>query len=174
MGMIDADYGWSVYGMLGMHVWMGEPQEATFSTGGITTVDMHLTVAECLIRSGDLSGAKTVLERIRQNRILTDRYTPSPASSRAEMIALLKQLSRSENFFSFKDFINLKRWNTDPDFAETLVRNISWTVQTTPPTPPFTGPIESRTYTLSPNSPLWIYPFPQNATSHNPNLTQNF
>ncbi len=30
------------------------------------------------------------------------------------------------------------------------------------------------TYTLSPQSPLWVQPFPANATRYNPTLTQNF
>lgn len=153
------DFGNSIFGMPGEKaVWslVGAIQSEV-SGAGLTSVDMRLAEAECLMRNNDLGGAKQKLEDIRKMRIITSRYTASPASSRAELFALLKQLSRSENFNTFKDMIDLKRWNTEPEFAANLRRTIL-----------------GDTYTLTPQSPLWIYPFPQNATNFNTNLTQNY
>jgi hypothetical protein len=70
---------------------------------------------------------------------------------------LLKQLSRAENFMIWRDFFNLKRWNTYPEFRAPLERTILGT-----------------TRTLRWDSPLWIFPFPQTATNFNLGLKQNF
>lgn len=152
------DYGGSYHGMPGEKaVWTLSGTMSEVSGAGLTSVDMRLTEAECLMRSGNLGGAKEKLEEIRRRRIITNQYTASPAASKAEIFALLKQLSRSENFNTMKDMIDLKRWNTEPEFAANLYRTIL-----------------GETYTLRPQSPLWIYPFPQNATIFNPKLTQNY
>lgn len=151
------DYGGSYHGMPGEKaVWTLSGTMSEVSGAGLTSVDMHLVEAECLMHS-DLPAAKAKLEQIRQKRIITGRYTPSPASSKAEVFALLKQLARSENWSTMKDFIDLKRWNTYPEFAADLHRTILGT-----------------TYTLTPESPLWIWPFPQTATNFNTGLSQNY
>jgi tetratricopeptide (TPR) repeat protein len=152
------DPGGSYFGMPGEKaVWYLQDGTSETSGAGLTSVDMRLAEAECLMRADDLIGAKEKLENIRKMRIITSRYAVSPATTKAEIFALLKQLYRSENFNTFKDLIDLKRWNTEPEFAANLRRTILGT-----------------TYTLTPQSPLWIYPFPQNATSFNPQLTQNY
>lgn len=152
------DYGGSYHGMPGEKaVWTLSGTMSEVSGAGLTSVDMRLAEAECLMRANDLGGAKQKMEDIRKMRIITSRYTASPAATKAELFVLLKQLSRSENFNTFKDMIDLKRWNTEPEFAANLRRTIL-----------------GETYTLTPQSPLWIYPFPQNATTFNPQLTQNY
>ncbi|MNY15648.1 SusD family protein [compost metagenome] len=152
------DYGGAYFGMPGEKaIWNLGSTQSEVSGAGLTSVDMRLAEAECLMRSNDLGGAKQKLEDIRRKRIITNRYAASPASSKAEIFALLKQLSRSENFNTMKDMIDLKRWNSEPEFAANLYRTIL-----------------GQTYTLRPQSPLWIYPFPQNATTFNHQLTQNY
>ena len=49
------------------------------------------------------------------------------------------------------------RWNTEDAYKETLRKNLL-----------------GQEFELRPDSPLWIFPFPQNATNYNPNLTQNY
>lgn len=152
------DYGGSYHGMPGEKaVWTLGGTMSEVSGAGLTSVDMRLAEAECLLRKDLLGEAKQKMEDIRRMRIITSRYTASSAASKAELFALLKQLYRSENLNTMKDLIDLKRWNTEPEFAATLRRTIL-----------------GVTYTLTPQSPLWIYPFPQNATSFNPQLTQNY
>jgi tetratricopeptide (TPR) repeat protein len=150
-------FGAMLSGIPGLRLWMSDSESASFSAVGITSVDMRLTEAECLMRAGNLAEAKEKLEYIRTHRIVTDRYTPSLASTKAEIFALLKQLSRCDNFQTYRDFIDLKRWNTEPEFAATLTKTLLGEI-----------------YTLTPQSPLWIYPFPQSATNYNSNLTQNY
>ncbi|MDR1719790.1 MAG: RagB/SusD family nutrient uptake outer membrane protein [Dysgonamonadaceae bacterium] len=135
------------------------------SGGGLTTVDMYLTKAECLIRSGKIAEAMAILNDIRTYRIDPAVYAPLTATNTADAFAALKRLSRTENFYGCKNFINLKRWNTEDAYKDTLTKTISWTAASGP---------ASYTYTLRPESPLWIFPFPQNATSFNPNLEQNY
>jgi hypothetical protein len=60
--------------------------------------------------------------------------------------------------WTVKNYINIKRWNAE---------NNEWT-ETEKKT------VVGKEYTLSPNSPLWIWAFPANATSVNSNLTQNY
>lgn len=154
----SGDPGSSYFGMPGEKaIWMRSNPATEVSGAGLTSVDMRLVEAECLLHTNKLADAKAKLEEIRKKRILTDRYTPSPAASKMEVFGLLKQLARSENFNTMKDLIDLKRWNSYPEFAASLHRTIL-----------------GKTYTLMPESPLWIYPFPQNATTFNSQLTQNY
>lgn len=145
-----------IYGVPGLTMW--DNNEYYMTTGGLTTVDMHLTRAECLIRSNkgdDLQQAMKIINTIREKRI--DPYTPQSAADPATAFKYLKQLSRTENWFSYRNFVNLKRWNTEDAYKETLHKNL-----------------QGHEFELRPDSPLWIFPFPQNATNYNPNLTQNY
>ena len=139
-----------------------------YSGCGLTTVDMYLIQAECKIRSGrmdDLHEAVNILNKIREYRIIPEQYTPLEASSKAAAFNILKNISRTENFYTCKNYINLKRWNKDDEYKTTLQKTITYTLK---------GKTESFSYSLQPDSPLWIFPFPQNATTFNPNLTQNY
>ena len=146
-----------------------------YSPLGLTTVDMYLTQAECYIREGKVTEAMELLNKIRENRIVEGQYTEKTAASAEEAFAIMKNISRTENFATLKNFINLKRWNTEPAYQETLTKTIEWDVNIyndegkvidTEP--------HSWSGELAPDSPLWIFPFPQNATTFNPNLTQNY
>jgi tetratricopeptide (TPR) repeat protein len=153
------DMGAGTFGMPGEKaVWTSTGTVTEFSNAGLTTVDMHLIKAEALMQTGDLPGAKAVLEHIRKHRIITDRYEPHPAATQQEIFELLKNMARSENWLTYKDFIDLKRWNTYTDFRRA---NLYRTML-------------GETRTLRPDSPLWIFPFPETATNFNPNLKHNF
>lgn len=145
-----------IYGLPGLTMW--DNNDYYMSSGGLTTIDMYLTKAECLIRSNkgdDLARAMQLINMIRENRI--EPCTPLQAADPAEAFAYLKRLSRTENWYSYKNFVDLKRWNTEAAYRETLRKNLL-----------------GQQFELRPDSPLWIFPFPQNATSYNPNLTQNY
>lgn len=138
-----------------------------YSPIGLTTVDMYLVQAECCVRDGNTEDAMALINKIRENRLLTGTYSPVSATSAQEAFGWLKKVSRAENFSTFKNFINLKRWNTEEAYAETLYRSITVHV---------TGSAEEITYDyeLRPDSPLWVFAFPQDATNFNPYLTQNY
>jgi tetratricopeptide (TPR) repeat protein len=128
------------------------------NNGGLSTVDMYLAKAECLIRTHRVKEGIDIINFIRERRIDPDIYAPLPtAVSEAEAMMYLKKLSRIECLFTCKNYLNIKRWNTEDAYKETINRTIN-----------------GVTYSLKPDSPLWIFPFPQNATSYNPHLTQNY
>lgn len=122
---------------------------------GLTTVDMYLVQAECRLRDGDLTGAMEILNGIREMRV--DPYTPVVAANVADAFALLKNITRTETWFGPKHFIALKRWNAEDAYKETIRKTLL-----------------DVDYELHPDSPLWIFPFPRNATGNNPNLIQNY
>jgi hypothetical protein len=159
---------------------IGRP--ASYSGTGLTTVDMHLTLAECLLREGKAGEAGVILDQLRERRTMPGHFVPNGAAT----IANLKRVSRNENFFTVHNFINLKRWNTDPSWQSTL----SKTLQISPAGFITTGenssgngnqwvpnpgtPVVTKTFTLRPDSPLWVFAFPQSASDFNPNLTPNY
>ena len=159
--------------LYGLNIPCSYGQNVYYSPIGLTTVDMYLTQAECYIREGNVSEAMNLLNQIREKRIVP--YEAVSVSSTEEAFAWLKNISRTENFATLKNFINLKRWNTEPAYQETLKKTIEWDVNIVGDGGQIVG-VEHHTFTaeLRPDSPLWIFPFPQKSTSHNPNLTQNY
>jgi hypothetical protein len=138
-------------------LWLYSTAPYAINTGGLTTSDTYLIKAECLARTGDLNGALAVINLIRQNRIHPSIYTPATAGTEADVMALLMRTSRIELLYTMRNYLNIKRWNTDDTYKQTITRTVNGVV-----------------YTLKPESSLWIFPFPQSATSYNPNLTQNY
>jgi hypothetical protein len=122
---------------------------------GLSTVDMLLTLAECKIRSGEVDDAMEILNDLRAKRV--DPYTPVTVANAAEAFAVLKNIARTETWYGIKHFISLKRWNTEEAYKETIRKTLL-----------------GVDYELRPDSPLWVFPFPRNATGYNPNLTQNY
>lgn len=161
-----------------IHYWMIYPRSQYIpNIIGLTTTDMWLTQAECLIRNGNPGPAMTILENIRTRRTITGKTDPLPANP----IEALKLVTRHEKFPTYQNFICLKRWNTEPEWETTLTR--TWKLskdgftpadETLGIMPQPKGEIITKTYTLSPNSPLWIFPFPDQAKNFNPNLTKNY
>jgi hypothetical protein len=123
---------------------------------GLSTVDMLLTLAECKIRAGAVDEAMDILnDQIRAKRV--EPYTPIVVANATEAFDVLKNITRTETWFGPRHFISLKRWNTEDAYKETIRKTLL-----------------GVDYELRPESPLWIFPFPQNATGYNPNLTQNY
>ena len=130
------------------------------NTAGLNTSDTYLMKAECLIRAGGVSNiaaAMQIINYLRERRIHPSVYAALTATTEAQAFAILKKFSRIEFLSTIKNFLNIKRWNTEDGYKETISRTIN-----------------GVTYQLKPESKLWIFPFPQNATDYNPNLSQNF
>ena len=131
------------------------------NSAGLNTSDTYLIKAECLIRAGgaqNIAAAMQIINFMRERRIHPNVYAQINATTETAAIAALKKFSRIEFLFTVKNFLNLKRWNMeDGAYKETISRTIS-----------------GQTYTIMPDSKLWIFPFPQNATDYNPNLSQNY
>ncbi|WP_324755592.1 RagB/SusD family nutrient uptake outer membrane protein [Sphingobacterium thalpophilum] len=127
------------------------------NSGGMTVSDLVMMKAECLIRSDKVSAGMVEIEKIRIRRIAPEVYKPFVAKDVPTAMAHLKKVSRIEFLFTWRNFVNIKRWNTEPAYAETTKRTIN-----------------GKTYVLKASSPLWILPFPQSATQFNTTLTQNY
>ncbi len=127
---------------------------------GIRTSQMYLVVAEAELHNHNVNAAMEYVDKVRENRIKADLYQPlkGTVTDEADAIAHYKQTARAEEVFTIYGFINYKRWNQVTGWEQTLVRDFG----------------QGQRFTLSPNSPMWIFPFPMNVVSSNPNLTQNY
>lgn len=151
------DYGEMMIGLSGYEYTYD--MNSGWNGAGMKTTHMYLTVAEAEIHKGNYDAAMAALDKIRVNRIDPEVYQPleGRVTTEAEAIAHLKQTSHGENIYSIWNFINRKRWNQVPGWEET-----------------FTYDFNGQVFTLTPESSMWIFPFPSNVISLNPNITQNY
>ena len=98
------------------------------------------------------------LDQIRVNRISPDVYQPLRGNVTAAGDAKehIKQVTCNELLFSVDIFIAKKRWNQVSGWEASYSRTIS-----------------GQTYTIKPDSKMWIFPFPQNVLNNNPNITKH-
>ena len=109
---------------------------------------------------GQFDEAMGYLDTIREKRFRPADYHPlkgTGINDKATAIAKLKQISHGECAYTFYNFVQRKRWNQLPDYKQ----NYSHT-------------IDGKTYTITPESTLWIFPFPTSVTSINSLVKQNF
>ncbi len=129
-----------------------------FNQGGLSTPMMYLIVAECELRAGNISAAMNQLDLLRAKRLPEGfEKWQGTVTSKADAIACLKKTMAAEFLWKDWTYVWRKRWNTEAEWQTTITRTIAGT-----------------TYTLKPDSKMWIYPFPLNATQNNPKLTQNW
>ncbi len=134
-----------------------------YATVGLRTAEVYLILAECQARLGDVSGAMSTVAKIREKRIKGfDASTVSASNQKDAMDQIITE-RRKELLFGFHRFWDLKRLNTETEYAKTITRVF----------PQITEGMESKTYTLRPDSRLYIIPFPSSARERNPNLTLN-
>lgn len=129
---------------------------------GITSDILYYDLAECLIRTGNVRDGLAKADMVRKLKIenyspFTRIYDMFPLSEKAAM-ALLQPAKWIECIGTCQNFLDCKRWNSEEDYRTEITRDLK----------------EYGTYTLAPDSPLWILPFPASATRHNPTLTQNY
>lgn len=126
---------------------------------GIKTTHMYLILAECAIEKGNIDEAMGYLDTIRKNRIAPEYYhdLKGTVNTKAEAIKCLKKTCHGEYVWSMWNFISRKRWNVLNDYKETFTRQIC-----------------GHTYTLTPESDLWIFPLPITVMAQNHNLKHNY
>lgn len=125
---------------------------------GITSDHVYYVLAECLIRTGKIKEGLQYVDRVRRHRV--ENYKPFAQDNLNEMqtMALLQKAKWVECICSFENFFDSKRWNSEPDYAKTITRDLG----------------SYGTFSIKPDSKLWVLPFPLNATRKNPSLTQNY
>ncbi|RAJ08466.1 SusD-like starch-binding protein associating with outer membrane [Chitinophaga skermanii] len=134
-----------------------------YNTVGIKTTEMYLTLAECFAREGNVNAALQNLDEVRKKRILPQGYQASNASTPADAMKLILTERRKELLFGFNRFWDQRRLGNDPANAITVVRKF----------PVVNTAVPQVTYTIPPNSPLYILPFDKSVILNNPNIQQN-
>ncbi len=128
--------------------------------GGIRTTEVLLIRAECYARRGttqDIALAIKDLDALREKRIVKPTYAPTPGNkTKAEIIDLIRRERDVELMGTDMMFYDLKRFNTETEYKRTLKRDEA-----------------SGTCILTPESDLWIFPFPANAMVNNQSLRHN-
>lgn len=130
---------------------------------GMRTAEVYLILAEADARLGELTEATNVLNQLRSKRVRGVEAMVEEPATKEEMIKIIIDERRKELLFGFNRFWDLKRFNTETEFAKTITRVF----------PVVTQNVEQKTYTLKPESRLYIIPFPMDAREKNPNLTLN-
>ena len=125
----------------------------------LSVPQMYLILAENAIDNNLIDDAMDYLDKIRVGRFFPEDYHALKGSvtTKTEAIGMLRKVAHGENVFNIYDFITLKRWTLLDDYKE----DISWTYSGT-------------TYTLKPESTIWVFPFPKNLMEKNGNFEHNY
>lgn len=130
------------------------------NTCGLSSAQVYVLLAECYLRTGDINKAMETLDQLRKNRLPAASYTAlkGVVADEATAIEWIKKTSLGENMWSGWNFIQLKRWNVEPEWQTTYTHNF--------------GPMGTRT--LAPTSDLWVFPFPLSVKEANPYVSYNY
>ncbi|SHK94524.1 SusD family protein [Chitinophaga jiangningensis] len=119
------------------------------NSGGIRTPEIYYAKAECLARSGKYAEAMEKLNTVRRKRIIASFYKDLTAATEAEAIALIRKESRNEYRGYGNNYLDNRRFNNDPVYRA-----------------PITKTENGATYTITPDSHLWIFPFSQTSIAY--------
>ncbi|MCD0487659.1 RagB/SusD family nutrient uptake outer membrane protein [Pedobacter sp. MC2016-14] len=134
-----------------------------YSTVGLKTTEVYLMLAETYAREGNRADAIAIINKLRAKRIVSGTVDYAVPATVKETMDIVISERRKELLFGFNRFFDLKRLNTEPDYAKTIVR-VFPIVNTTVP---------KQTYTLKPDSRLYVIPFPKDVLLINRGLTLN-
>ncbi|MBQ4445657.1 MAG: RagB/SusD family nutrient uptake outer membrane protein [Prevotella sp.] len=148
------DYGNMFSGLNGVRMYMG--WSSTCNVYGLTSEQLHYIAAECLIRTGKIPEGLELVNDVRKLRI--EDCQPFTAASEQEAMQLLQRAKFIECLNTPFNYLDIKRWNTESGYSRTVTHRLG----------------SNGTYSLSPQSSLWVMPFPVNAVRYNPTLTQNY
>jgi tetratricopeptide (TPR) repeat protein len=121
---------------------------------GMLLSDLYLILAETEARIGSKDKALEYLDHLRDYRI-TDNVPLSATTNKEALNIVLDERRREFSFLSDFRFQDLKRLNTEPDFAKDLVHN-------------FAG----VTYNMPANDPRYILPLSRDVVKFNPDIPQ--
>lgn len=134
-----------------------------YPTVGMKTPELYLMLAECYAREDNYQEAIATLNTLRETRIAGPAALLAAPNSRKETMELVINERRKELPFGYHRFFDLKRLNIEPEYAKTVTRKFPLVSQAMP----------QQTYTLEPNSRMYIIPFPLDVMEKNPNLRLN-
>ncbi|HEX6431288.1 MAG TPA: RagB/SusD family nutrient uptake outer membrane protein, partial [Niastella sp.] len=130
----------------------------TFDTRnlGPSVPEMILIKAEALARKGEINGALTKINTLRQSRFTTANYTPVTATTANEALVKVIKERQREFFCRGQRWFDMRRLKNDPLFTYTITRKFRGT-----------------TYTLEPNSNRYVFPISDYYRQFNPGITAN-
>ncbi|SFO55183.1 SusD family protein [Chitinophaga sp. YR627] len=133
-------------------------------TVGMKSTETLLMLAECYARKNNIGGAMDLINKLRAKRITdaTEAKLETPATVKETMDIIISE-RRKELLFGFNRFWDLRRLNTEPEYAKTVVHKF----------PLVNTSVPQVEYKLPPNSNLYIIPFAQDVLKKNPSLTLN-
>ena len=122
----------------------------------VSSPEIYLIAAECEAREGSIERAMTLINKLRDNRIKNN--TDIVATNRNDALQKVLEERRRELAMSgMMRYIDLKRLNQESQFAKTVTH--------------VTG---EGTFSLEPNSPLYVLPIPAKVMRFNKNsMKQN-
>lgn len=120
----------------------------------VSSPEIYLFAAECEAREGSVERAMSLINKLRDNRIKNN--TPLVAIDRSDALQKVLEERRRELAISgMVRYIDLKRLNKESQFAKTVSH--------------VTG---EDTFSLEPNSPLYVLPIPAKVMRFNKNSMQ--
>lgn len=120
----------------------------------VSSPEIYLIAAECEAREGSIECAIALINKLRDNRIKNN--TDIVATDRNDALQKVLEERRRELAMSgMVRYIDLKRLNQDSQFAKTVTHVTS-----------------EGTFTLEPNSPLYVLPIPAKVMRFNKNSMQ--
>jgi len=149
----------------GADIWIETVTTAKFmyATMGMRTPEVYLILAEAEARLNNLTRATELVNKLRAHRLSSAVTAISQPATQTDMVKAIILERRKELLFGFHRFFDLKRLNLEPEYQTTVTHTFPIVTKTVP----------QQTYTLRPDSRLYIIPFPLSARDKNPNLTLN-
>lgn len=131
-------------------VFSGRYDEDGNSFCGLATDEIYLTRAECHARLGNTADAMADLNSLLVKRWASGTFSPFTATDAVDARNQILAERRKELLYRGLRWTDLRRLNKDPATAITLTRTVN-----------------GQTYTLLPNSLLYVYPIPQKVIDFN-------
>lgn len=110
---------------------------------GLATDEMYLLRSECNARTGKTGKALEDINLLLKNRIAPTHFTQVTETDTEKLLKLIFLERRKEMVFRGTRWEDLRRQNKEPQFAQTLVREIG-----------------GQRYELPPNDPRYTWPIP--------------
>ncbi|MDE6814388.1 MAG: RagB/SusD family nutrient uptake outer membrane protein [Duncaniella sp.] len=111
--------------------------------GGIRSAEMYYIKAECQARAGKWQDALETVNTVRRTRFVPEYYQDLTAADQTEAINKIIEDKANEFIQTQVIFCDYRRLNKEGLYPRTLTKTI-----------------DGVTYTLKPNSHLWIMPYP--------------
>jgi hypothetical protein len=110
---------------------------------GIATDEVYLILAECYARNEDIANAMLNLNKLLIKRWRLGMFVPVDASNKSEALKQIILERRKELVFRNLRWSDLRRYNLEADYKQTLIRKVN-----------------GQLYQLSPGDGGYVYPLP--------------